>query len=305
MDRRGRYIADDLPAGMSVRASFATKQENGDVLHECIPARRSSGSHDRGSLGGKPMLYALNGSTMPAIRLENLTVSYDRKPAVHHVNGAFEAGSLTAVAGPNGAGKSTLLKTIAGILRADEGSVHISGSQRPVAYLPQKADVQRDIPITVLELVSSGFWTRSGAFRTIRKQERQAAVDALEKVGLGGFEKRNLASLSVGQFQRTLFARLIVQDAPLILLDEPFAGVDALTMERLHDLIMSWHSEHRTIICVLHDLDMIRASFPRCLLMARECIAWGPSREVLRPDKLTKAGSFHGTWPAHAEPCVQ
>lgn len=251
------------------------------------------------------MLNAVNGSMIPAVRLDNLTVSYDRKPAVHHVTGTFEAGTLTAIAGPNGAGKSTLLKTLAGIIRADEGAVHISSNQLPVAYLPQTAEVQRDIPLTVLELVSSGFWNRTGAFGTIRKAEREAARSALQQVGLGGFENRSLASLSVGQFQRTMFARLILQNAPLILLDEPFAGVDALTMERLLELIQAWHREHRTIICVLHDLEMIRNSFTRCLLMARECIAWGPPRDVLRSDKLVRAGSFQGAWPAHVEPCLQ
>lgn len=251
------------------------------------------------------MLHAVNSSTIPAVRVENLTVSYDRKPAVHHISGVFEAGSLTAVAGPNGAGKSTLIKTLAGILHADEGAVHIARSQLPIAYLPQGADVQRDIPLTVLELVAAGFWSQAGAFGSIGRAQRKAACEALEKVGLGGFDRRNLASLSVGQFQRMLFARLIVQNAPLILLDEPFAGVDAQTMTRLQDLILSWHREGRTIICVLHDLEMIRTSFTRCLLMARECISWGPSHEVLRTDKLIKAGNFHAAWPAHVERCLQ
>lgn len=249
------------------------------------------------------MLYAVNGATMPAVRLENLTVSYDRKPAVHHISGTFEAGTLTAIAGPNGAGKSTLLKALAGILHADEGTVHISSSQLPIAYLPQTAEVQRDIPITVLELVATGFWKRAGAFGSIHKAELQAARAALQQVGLGGFENRHIASLSAGQFQRTMFARLILQNAPLILLDEPFAGVDAYTMQRLLELIQTWHSERRTIICVLHDLEMIRNSFARCLLMARECIAWGPSNDVLRSDKLMRASSFQGAWPAHAEAC--
>lgn len=240
-----------------------------------------------------------------AVQVENLTVSYDRKPAVHHLTGTFEAGSLTAVAGPNGGGKSTLLKALAGILRADEGAVHIARENLPIAYLPQAADVQRDIPMTALELVSSGFWHGCGSFGGIGRAERESARRALEAVGLGGFEQRNLISLSVGQFQRLLFARLIVQDAPLILLDEPFSAVDAPTMERLLDLILAWHREGRTVICVLHDLDMIRRSFIRCLLMARECIAWGPSADVLRPDKLAAAGHFLAAWPERTEPCEQ
>lgn len=247
----------------------------------------------------------MNGFATPAVRLENLTVSYDRKPAVHHLSGVFEKGSLTAVAGPNGGGKSTLLKALAGILRADEGSIHIAPDCHPVAYLPQSTELQRDTPLTVAELVASGFWDKSGIWGGIGKQSRAHVASALAQVGLEGFEKRSLLSLSLGQLQRMLFARLIVQDAPLILLDEPFAAVDEHTMSRLHDLIMSWHQEGRTIICVLHDLDMIRHSFKHCLLLARENIAWGLSNEVLLPDKLIIAGNFRGVWPARVEPCLQ
>ncbi len=248
---------------------------------------------------------AVNGAGPAAITLDNLTISYDRKPAVHHLNGAFAAGSLTAVAGPNGAGKSTLLKALAGILHADEGQIQIANGWSPVGYLPQVAELERDIPLTVLEIVSSGFWKQCGSFHAISRRERQLALDALDLVGLGQLEHRTLASLSVGQFQRMLFARLIVQNTPLILLDEPFAAVDASTLERLLDLVLGWHRDGRTVICVLHDLDLIRHVFPSCLLLARECVAWGSPAEVLRPEKLAAAGNFHGVWPLHAELCLQ
>jgi zinc/manganese transport system ATP-binding protein len=250
------------------------------------------------------MLDAVNGST-PAVRLENLTVSYDRKPAVHHLNGVFERGSLTAIAGPNGGGKTTLLKALVGILHADEGGVHIASDCVPIAYLPQSTELQRDTPLTVAELVASGFWSHSGIWGGIGKKSREIVTSALATVGLDGFEKRPLTSLSLGQLQRMLFARLIVQDAPLLLLDEPFAAVDERTISRLHDLIMSWHQEGRTIICVLHDLEMIRKSFEHCLLLARERVAWGPSAEVLHPDMLNIAGNFRGVWPTRVEPCLQ
>jgi zinc/manganese transport system ATP-binding protein len=134
---------------------------------------------------------------------------------------------------------------------------------------------------------------------------RSQALEALASVGLAGFETRDLISLSVGQFQRLMFARLAVQNAPFILLDEPFAAVDAQTTERLLELLLTWHAEGRTIICVLHDLDMISRVFPQCLLMARECIAWGASQEVLNADNLAAAGHFHAAWTGHVEVCEQ
>jgi zinc/manganese transport system ATP-binding protein len=251
-----------------------------------------------------PSLVELPART-EAVSVENLTVSYDRKPAVHHLNGAFEVGSLSAVTGPNGAGKSTLLKALAGLLPPDEGHICIADGSLPVSYLPQASEVQRDIPMTALELVSSGFWHDCGSFGGISAEMRSHALEALASVGLAGFETRDLLSLSVGQFQRLMFARLAVQNAPLILLDEPFAAVDAQTTERLLELLLAWHAEGRTIICVLHDLELIRKAFPQCLLMARECIAWGPSLEVLSPDNLVAAGHFQAAWTGHVEVCEQ
>jgi zinc/manganese transport system ATP-binding protein len=251
------------------------------------------------------MLNAVNASVVPAIRLENITVSYDRKPALHHLTGVFEIGSLTAIAGPNGGGKSTLLKALAGIIRPDEGVISITSNKSSIAYLPQSSELKREMPLTVAELVASGLWNRSKAFGAIKRKDREVISEALAKVGLEGFEKRSLVSLSLGQLQRMLFARLIVQDAPLILLDEPFAAVDEVTIARLHDLILSWHHEGRTIICVLHNMEMIRRSFERCLLLARDCIAWGACSEVFSPENLLMAASFQGAWPGHVEPCLQ
>lgn len=227
------------------------------------------------------------------ISLKDLTLAYDRQPAVHHINGAFMAGELTAIAGPNGAGKSTLLKAIAGILPIHEGTIELHDlSHSDIAYLPQLAEIEREFPINILQMVVSGFWKKSGGFGKITKEMREKALDALSIVGLKGFENRSLDSLSSGQFQRALFARVIVQDAKIILLDEPFTAIDANTTVALLKVIKNWHKEGRTIIAVLHDFEQIKAHFTDCLLMAREVIAWGKPYEVLKPENLLSTHFF-------------
>lgn len=217
-----------------------------------------------------------------AVKLHNLTIAYNRQPAVHHVNGQFVSGELAAITGPNGAGKSTLLKAIAGILPVFEGSIEFKNlSRRDMAYMSQATDMQRDFPINILQMVCSGFWQKTGGFGQITREQQQAAMQALDEVALSGFENRNLDSISAGQFQRALFARVIVQDAKLILLDEPFTAIDTSTTTALLKIIKNWHKEGRTVICVLHDFQQIKDNFTDCLLMARETIAWGKPSEVL------------------------
>ncbi len=231
--------------------------------------------------------------TKPIITLKNITISYDRHPAVHHLSGEFSAGSLTAITGANGAGKSSLLKAIAGVLQPFEGSIEFNGiTQREIAYLPQAADLQRDFPLNILQMVVSGCFQKTGAFGAISKEQRQNALKAIERVGLADFTERTLDSLSAGQFQRALFARLLVQDAKLILLDEPFTAVDDNTSKKLMSIIQDWHSQGRTVLCVLHDFEQIREYFPECLLLARKLVAWGKSREVLTPENLLPASFF-------------
>ncbi len=230
---------------------------------------------------------------MIGVTLKNLTVSYNRHPAVHHISGTFASGSLTAIAGPNGAGKSTLLKSIAGITAPDEGTITFQKSPgQRVAYLPQATDMQRDFPLSLLHMVTTGFWHEAGNRRALTAGMKAQAREALSQVGLRGLENRTLSNLSAGQFQRALFARLLVQDASLILLDEPFNAIDESTTRHLMEIIQRWHKEGRTVICVLHDFEQIRAHFPECLLMARECIAWGSTDKTLHPENLLNARFF-------------
>jgi zinc/manganese transport system ATP-binding protein len=148
-----------------------------------------------------------------------------------------------------------------------------------------------------------GHWRQIGWAGAVTEAMGEKARKALAAVGLDGFERRPIETLSVGQFQRVLFARLIVQDAELILLDEPFAAVDWRTSEDLLHLVESWHRERRTVAAVLHDLDQVRAHFPDTLLIARECVAWGATREVVTPANLLRARHMSEAWSAEAEDC--
>jgi zinc/manganese transport system ATP-binding protein len=239
-----------------------------------------------------------------ALQFRNLTLGYDRHPAVHHLTGTVDDGVLLAVIGPNGAGKSTLLKGIVGVLRPLDGAIERAQPRKEdVAYLPQIAEIDRSFPITVYDLVAMGLWRRAGLFGSISKRERDEIEKALSAVGLEGFEGRTIGTLSGGQMQRALFARLLLQDAQLILLDEPFTSLDAMTISDLLALIHRWHGERRTILIVLHDLDLARAQFPETLLLARQAVAWGRTQDVLTAENLLKARQMCEAFDRHAEIC--
>jgi len=240
-----------------------------------------------------------------ALHFSNVTLGYERHPAVHHLDGEVAKGSLLAVVGPNGAGKSTLFKGIVGALRPLAGRIERGGlTIRDIAYLPQIADIDRTFPINVYDMVSMGLWRRSGLFGGIGRKEREEIEKAIAAVGLLGFEDRAIATLSGGQMQRTLFARLLLQDAELIVLDEPFNAIDAKTCADLLDLVRRWHSEERTVLTALHDIDLVKASFPQTLLLARSPVAWGPTPEVLTPENLLRARRMCEAFDEHAHECA-
>ncbi|XUY27360.1 metal ABC transporter ATP-binding protein [Agrobacterium sp. rho-8.1] len=242
-------------------------------------------------------------SDAAVLTIDNLTVAYDRHPAVHHVSGSFNAGSLTAIAGPNGAGKSTLLKAIMGDIKASQGSIVHALKRAEFGYLPQAADINRRFPISVLETVVLGAWKTAGAFGSIGRYEERRAHEALASVGLAGFENRSIGALSAGQFQRVLFARLLLQDASVILLDEPFTAIDARTTRDLLGIVTRWHGEGRTVVAVLHDFEQVRAHFPETLLIARELIAWGPTQQVMSPINLVRARTMAERWDDTSDVC--
>jgi zinc/manganese transport system ATP-binding protein len=223
------------------------------------------------------------------LTIEDLTLAYDRTPAVRNLSAMIEEQSLTAIVGPNGAGKSTLLKGVMGLLRPQNGRIDRGPTADQIAYLPQQSDVDRRFPIGVFDLVAMGLWSEIGAFGGLTTRQRTHVHDAIAAVGLTGFEDRSIGTLSGGQMQRALFARLLLQDASLVLLDEPFTAIDARTAADLIAVVKGWHGEGRTVLAVLHDLETVHAHFPRALLLARDLVAHGETAHVLTAEKLLHA----------------
>ena len=239
------------------------------------------------------------------IILRDVTLGYDRHPAVHHLAGEVASGALLAVVGPNGAGKSTLFRGIAGILKPLSGTISLGGlNARDIAYLPQSVDIDRSFPISVFDFVGTGLWRVTGFFGGMGPRERDRIGEALASVGLNGFENRAIGTLSGGQMQRMLFARVLLQDARLIVLDEPFNAIDAKTSADLMALVEHWHAEGRTVLAALHDMDLVRANFPETLLLARGPVAWGPTSRVLTADNLSEARRMCEAFDDSASACV-
>ena len=232
-----------------------------------------------------------------AVSFQDLTVRYADRAAVYGVSATIATGSLTALIGPNGAGKSTLLNAVTRLKPVTQGRVilgpHIEGR---IAYLPQQSVLDRSFPINVLDLAALGAWQRTGASGRIGGQELQRAYDALRTVGLMGLERRPIGALSAGQLQRALFARVLMQDAQLILLDEPFNAVDARTTLDLLNILRRWHAEGRTVVAVLHDLEQVRTHFGHALLLTRQCIACGSTAAVLTQGNLARARKMAESW---------
>lgn len=231
---------------------------------------------------------------VPALEVRRLTVSYGERPVVWDVDASFPSGALSAIVGPNGAGKSTLLKAALGLVPADAGQVTIDGrpgraALRRVAYVPQRDSVDWDFPITVREVVEMGRYPAAGWFRRVRKEDRALVDECLERVGMTAFARRQIGQLSGGQRQRVFIARALAQQSPVMLLDEPFAGVDARTQAALLDLLRDLRNEERSIVLVHHDIGAVRASFDWALLLNVRAVACGPVAEALTPENLRRA----------------
>lgn len=229
-----------------------------------------------------------------ALAIRRLSVSHGGKPALWDVTAEFPTGALSAIVGPNGAGKSTLLRAVLGLLPADSGQVTLEG--RParsalhrLAYVPQHDAVDSDFPITVREVVEMGRYRDLGWFRRPRRTDRAVVADSLARVGMAGFASRRIGELSGGQRQRMFIARALAQQAPVLLMDEPFAGVDTRTEAVLLELLRELRADGRSVILVHHDLGTVRSEFDWALLLNVRAVACGPVSDVVVPEQLRRA----------------
>jgi manganese/zinc/iron transport system ATP- binding protein len=231
---------------------------------------------------------------MSALQIRRLTVSYGRRPALWDLDADLPEGALSAIVGPNGSGKSTLLKAALGLVPVDSGTVSILG--RPagramdrVAYVPQREEVDWDFPITVREVVEMGRYRHVGWIRRLRADDHRLVDESLERVGMEPFAARQIGQLSGGQRQRAFVARALAQRADLLMLDEPFAGIDARTEAALLRLLGELRDAGHTVVVVHHDLATIRRQFDWALMLNVRRIAEGPVEEALSAANVRRA----------------
>jgi manganese/zinc/iron transport system ATP- binding protein len=229
-----------------------------------------------------------------AVEVRALTVSYRSTPVLWDVEAQLPAGRLSAIVGPNGAGKSTLLRAVLGLVPAESGRVAITGlplaqARDRLAYVPQREAVDWNFPITVREVVAMGRYRAVGWFRRIGGADRRLVDDALERVGMAEFGRRQIGELSGGQRQRVFVARALAQRAEVLLMDEPFAGIDARTQAGLMTLFAELCAEGRSVVVVHHDIAAVRASFDWALLLNVRTLGCGPAREVLTENAVLRA----------------
>ncbi|MCA9049680.1 MAG: ABC transporter ATP-binding protein [Planctomycetaceae bacterium] len=230
--------------------------------------------------------------TVP-LSVYDLTVAYHRKPVVWDVGFDIPAGSLVGIVGPNGAGKSTLLKAVMDLTPRVSGRIRVFGdsyrnNRRRVGYVPQRESVDWDFPVDVQDVVTMGLYSRIGWCRPVRHRHRQQAREALQRVGMAEFARRQISQLSGGQQQRTFLARALVQDADLYLMDEPFAAVDAATEQAIVGILREMKDRGRTAVVIHHDLQTVPDYFDYVILLNMRVVAAGPVGEVFTSENLQK-----------------
>lgn len=224
----------------------------------------------------------------------DVTVCYGKVPVVHHVDACLPCGTLTALMGPNGAGKSSLLRAILGLLPMTTGSIRIGGvdsvaARRRISYLPQRSVIDWDFPLTVREVVAQGRYPAVGWWRGFSTTDHGAVENAIAELGLGRFAERPIAALSGGQQQRVLLARALASGADVLLLDEPFTGLDAPAVTDLTHRLQTWADAGRLVLAAVHDIELARRAFRQALLLRTHVIAAGPVEESLSDRHLSEA----------------
>lgn len=227
------------------------------------------------------------------LSIRDMTVAYHQKPVLWDVNLAIAEESLTAIVGPNGAGKSTMIKSALGLVPRASGEVLVYNrtfqqNRHLVAYVPQRESVDWDFPVNALDVVTMGLYRSIGWFRPVRKKHRELAMEALEKVGMAAYAKRQISQLSGGQQQRVFLARALVQDARLYMMDEPFAGVDAATEKAIVAILKELKAAGKTVVVVHHDLQTVPDYFDHVVLLNMRVVAAGPTGDVFTEENLKK-----------------
>jgi ABC-type Mn2+/Zn2+ transport system ATPase subunit len=237
--------------------------------------------------------HARHQKDQPILDVSELSIRYEGRPALEDVSFHLHPGERVAVVGPNGAGKSTLLKVVAGVLRPTTGKVTVFGSGPAghvcIGYVPQRAQVDLRFPVSVADVVMMGRIARLGLFGMPKKKDWEFVHAALETVGMAEFEKRQIGELSGGQQQRMFIARSLAQEAELMLMDEPLAGLDSPSQEGLLGLLGELQDRGVTVIVAIHDLDQAARYFDRILLLNHRLLAFGSAAEVLTPEILHHA----------------
>lgn len=227
----------------------------------------------------------------PILEIHNLTVAYNKKPALWNVDFSIPKGKLVGIIGPNGAGKSTLIKSIMGLIPLSSGYAKLFGQELnavrdKVSYVPQRESVDWDFPASALDVVLMGCYRRRGLFRWLTKSDKALAMDCLRQMKMEAYAKRQIAQLSGGQQQRVFLARSLAQQAELYFMDEPFAGIDATTEKAILDLLLEMRDEGKTILVVHHDLQSAQEYFDWIILLNTRLVASGPKLEVFTPKLL-------------------
>jgi manganese/zinc/iron transport system ATP- binding protein len=230
---------------------------------------------------------------MNVITVKNLTISYNKKPAIKGVNLDIESGSVIGIIGPNGAGKSTLLKGILGLLPFDTGGVKIYGksineSRKRISYIPQREQFDWDFPISVEDVVMMGRYAHLPAVGFAKQGDREIVDEVLKKIEMDKYSSRQIRQLSGGQQQRVFLARALAQESDIYLLDEPFVGVDAKTEKVIFHLMKELKEEGKTILVVHHDLSRVRDYFDKLIMINQTLIAYGNSSDVFTPELINK-----------------
>lgn len=222
-----------------------------------------------------------------------MTVAYDRKPVLWDVDYNAPAGQLVAIVGPNGSGKTTLIKAVLDLLPKVSGSVRVFGQpyrkdRARVGYVPQRESVDWDFPVNAQQVVAMGLYHKIGWCRPVTGPFREAALAALDRMGMADYASRQISQLSGGQQQRVFLARALAQGADLYFMDEPFAGVDAATERAIVAILRELRTAGKTVLVVHHDLQTVEEYFDSVLLLNMRLVAAGPVREVFTPENLRK-----------------